>query len=324
MKKLLLICILFLQNGIQAQGYTFTVTTSNYNNLTGNTSLNNGAVWDDPAFTFPIGFNFMLYNTTFNSAYIHPDGGGGTVTQAPIPSNTMPTLIPFSADLIDRGFITSTSLSNLSYKLDGAVGTRILKIEWNNAGFFEDLDLNDSSTDFVNFQVWLYETSNIVEFRFGSSNVSQPTVDFNGATGPGVAIFPFVNFNTGIPTSGIVLSGSPSNPTVNNTSDFLSLNGMPANGTVYRYTPTVMSVASFTNVLNGLNIYPNPTSDFINLPIIKDQKNFQISITNVLGKLVYFSNVFQNKIDVSNLEEGVYFIKLINHGNEQVTKFLKN
>lgn len=321
MKKLLLI---FMVSGAFAQNYNFSVVSSPYSNLTGSTSLNNGAVWDNPAYTFPIGFNFQLYSTVFNSASLNSNGDGGVVSQTPTPANILPVLIPMGTDIIDRGFISGTSLSNISYKLDGAAGSRICKLEWKNVGFYGDLNANNASNDFANFQMWLYETTNIVEFRYGPSTINAVIDSFQNTGGASVAIFPSVNFNTGIPQPGLVLSGPANAPIVNTTDDQLFLIGMPANGTIYRFTPSNLKTDKF-NFNQQFTVYPNPISDIFS--IIQDDGNQYISIVNVLdytGKTIktFVSNF--EKLDISNLQKGIYIIEIKNDFKTSYQKIVKN
>ena len=61
---------------------------------------------------------------------------------------------------------------------------------------------------------------------------------------------------------------------------------------------------------------PNPTSDFLNIKINEDVRD--IKVINTLGELIY--NLAPTKrIDVSNLDSGIYFIAINNH----IFKFLK-
>jgi hypothetical protein len=56
-----------------------------------------------------------------------------------------------------------------------------------------------------------------------------------------------------------------------------------------------------------MNIYPNPTSG--KLHIDSQGKINKISISNILGKQVFFTENFSaNTIDLSLLDNGVYFI----------------
>jgi hypothetical protein len=64
--------------------------------------------------------------------------------------------------------------------------------------------------------------------------------------------------------------------------------------------------------LNGsfINIFPNPVADFLQLSEENINGNFEIQIINVLGEVV-FKTLNQNKLDVSRLSSGLYFVKLI-------------
>lgn len=77
---------------------------------------------------------------------------------------------------------------------------------------------------------------------------------------------------------------------------------------------------------NLFNLYPNPTSDFINIDISKEMfrklnmTNWKAEIYDVLGNLIYSENTigkFEIKINVSYLNDGVYIMKLQN--SEQIT-----
>jgi hypothetical protein len=73
----------------------------------------------------------------------------------------------------------------------------------------------------------------------------------------------------------------------------------------------------------NFNIYPNPTSEMVNFssPILK---NSQVSIVDVNGKEVLSTLVSnQNNINVSNLENGVYFIQVTIEGKKRIKKFIK-
>jgi len=73
----------------------------------------------------------------------------------------------------------------------------------------------------------------------------------------------------------------------------------------------------------ALKIWPNPTRNFLNiqLPAAVLTANYQI-IDNA-GKILLSGNILLNQIDVSQLSEGAYQIKL-NFNNEQaIAKFLK-
>ncbi len=81
-------------------------------------------------------------------------------------------------------------------------------------------------------------------------------------------------------------------------------------------------------VNNGVRLYPNPTSEIINIKL--DQGNDlpdSYKIYNILGQLVAvreISNQSQLKIDVASLSKGVYFVKVIKESASTSIPFIKN
>lgn len=79
-----------------------------------------------------------------------------------------------------------------------------------------------------------------------------------------------------------------------------------------------LSNESFT--ADSITIYPNPSNDFINIEVGQNESIIEsISITDVLGKKVYQSK-FHNKINILNLNQGVYFLTLTSNDNQKVVK----
>jgi hypothetical protein len=76
-----------------------------------------------------------------------------------------------------------------------------------------------------------------------------------------------------------------------------------------------LSVDNFKQ--NKILIYPNPTSSVLNF--INFQFNEKITIINLNGQIVKTVIVKGNKIDVSDLNSGTYFIKI----NKSYLKFIK-
>ena len=69
------------------------------------------------------------------------------------------------------------------------------------------------------------------------------------------------------------------------------------------------------------SIFPNPTTGLLNVE--SETKIYQITITNQLGQVVLFVRN-RNLIDISNLPEGLYFIKIKNKNNHfEIKKIIK-
>jgi len=150
----------------------------------------------------------------------------------------------YGVDIIDRGFNfvgdTAVSQSNISYQLVGMEGSRILKIEWNNVGFFDELSGDNVSTGFTNFQLWLMEGTNDIEIHFGPNSILQPELSYAGTTGANIGLFPGYDVvEDTITSTAYVLGGDPSAPILNEITsleDATFLDGTIPDGTIYLFS----------------------------------------------------------------------------------------
>jgi len=74
--------------------------------------------------------------------------------------------------------------------------------------------------------------------------------------------------------------------------------------------------------LSNLEIYPNPTSDILNIQT--EQKISKIEILDTSGKLLKSNSGSGKTINVSNLSKGIYLIKIYADKNIINSKFIKN
>jgi hypothetical protein len=72
---------------------------------------------------------------------------------------------------------------------------------------------------------------------------------------------------------------------------------------------------------NVFNIYPNPSSDFININTKEKVNN--IEIYDATGRKVISDIVSKNQIDIRNLANGVYYIRINTDKNNLTSKFIK-
>jgi hypothetical protein len=92
---------------------------------------------------------------------------------------------------------------------------------------------------------------------------------------------------------------------------------------VLKYTIdlTTLGQSEFENNLNVITS-PNPAKNIINVQTTETIK--EVSVYNLLGKKVTVNQLSTNSIDVSNLAQGVYIIKVINEDDKMFSsKFIK-
>jgi Secretion system C-terminal sorting domain len=97
---------------------------------------------------------------------------------------------------------------------------------------------------------------------------------------------------------------------------------------IVRYTcRTIVGIGKQLNGDIEWSIYPNPANDFLQI-ILKqnDPTNYSVAIIDVTGQEVLSHSLLNDRIDISALKGGMYFIKLINTKTGNVVgteKFVK-
>lgn len=298
--------------------YYFSKFTDTYTELTGATSLNNGEIWDDPIYKIPLGFTFMFDGLPTDTLYL--GGGLGALLSNQADGSPNPSLERFmgvfEADLIDRGDINGqASQSPMSYKTEGTPGSRITKIEWQNAGFYEEGVELSTYDDFVNFQAWIYEGSNNFEVRFGPSSITSGANIYEDQGGPFIGA---ANFND---DDYFVLTGPPTNPVVVDTIDFI--NGTPIPGYVYRFSTSPASVDEVGKSATGFSLYPNPATTSLNLKT--DELGVVAYVVyDIAGRQIYSGNFAGVKeLDIASWPNGVYTIQFQTEAGIITNKWVK-
>ncbi|MDZ4663656.1 MAG: T9SS type A sorting domain-containing protein [Bacteroidota bacterium] len=297
--------------------YSFSTFTSGYNAISG-TTLTGGQKWDDLDYVLPIGFTFTLYTQTGTS--INLSWGGQLLT---FNDATNGPYVSFAAamfeDICDRAYYPNVDMegdpggiSPISYTTVGTPGNRICKVQIANAGFYGENDLYSTSTSYVNFQIWLYETSNRIEFRYGGVNIQNPSDNiYNSATGFVTGLADSVDVNTGDSPTSNMLDGPYANPNVipwNNAVN-MYVAGAVESGRVYRFDWISAPTQLVKNSQDAsIEIYPNPSSQKIVISGISLNES-KINILDLNGKEVEFS-MKNNVVDVSEFNNGVYFMHI--------------
>jgi hypothetical protein len=291
MKKILL--SLFLSSvctGLFSQlDYTLTYAGSTYTGLSGATDISNKAWTSEHVMKMPFAFKY------FDSSYdtIH------------IMMNTSVSGIFFSNGGVDLIFFGSegympedgdASLSPISYAISGVSPNRILKLQFKNIHAV----LADTSERYiVNNQVWLYETSNKIEYHFGPNEITDLNITEY-----------FIGMIDADNSPYLAISGTAAQPTlvrVTNVSTFKGINSHPLDGQVYTLSPKsnvsvnqLVRPYQFNQVENGFNFYSKDLT--------------RIGIYDISGKLVQTVQQSPEQLlnqDLGELPAGIYLVNLL-------------
>ncbi len=319
MKKTLLIasiCLTFSSQALKAQLPVFSKSTSTYAHLTGATRIAKDSVWDDfenwrlPLQKIPLGFTFHAFGHNIDT-FLLRDGAvmvnfGNSDTVIYIGSD-------FNAnDFCDKGYGTKNPKSPIWWKREGSAGDRILKLEWQNFGFYEDFNKNGTLTDSGNLQMWIYENGNKVEMRFGQSRIANFSKTF-----PSKAGFVCAKYDQMGRTSGFVLDGTASNPTSKAYAD-TSAHGVtswPANGQIYTFS--FIGAVGVKPLANSNGYYFSNGNIIARLPQIQSQ----IEIYSTEGKLVYSGSFSSQILNVAPLKTGIYTAKITGNNSQSLLRF---
>ena len=146
--------------------YSFTSSAGTYNEITGGTVITSAATDDDQVFgNMPIGFSFK-YNGSFYTnfgvalnGFVNLGTSAPTTVTSPISSSSgvNQVLSPFGTDLQGQ------TNCELSYLTTGEAPNRVCTIQWKGYKKY-----SSTYTSTLNFQVKLYETTNNIEYVYGT------------------------------------------------------------------------------------------------------------------------------------------------------------
>lgn len=319
MKKLIFLSLALpiLATGISKAQFNYNVTVSKdaYQPLTNGTSLNDTTIWDDEFYKLPLGFNIDIDGITTNRIVIESMIGFAT-DSAGLANAFMVT----DLDLYDRGNAgDSVSRSPVRYELTGTPGNRIMKYEVSNAGIYEEYDLYSTNNDTVNYQVWLYEGSNVIEFRFGPSNISHYS-DYYFLTGqPMMGFIKEIFIGTSNFKAFYYFTGSYNSPVTDSAKQGTGFNaGMnihPPDSTVYRFTPKPVGIGSTIAMLSELQLISNTGNNFISLNSPYNTL-LEYKIVSLNGSTLQTGVIHTgiNKLDISSLPYGMHILAVSGTG----------
>lgn len=302
-----LFLIVILSLGAKAQ-FTNSVSRVAYAEIDSPTSLNGTAVWNHlTSYPVYLPFTFYLHGQAYTAVNVQAGGGINFPGSGYKQLNVWWVAFAGGFYLKDKG--TSTSRSSVSYRISGTAGNRVLKVQWKNAGF-KQVGSRVDTTDYVDYQIWLFETDSHIEIHFGRSSTSIVTW---GGSGSADGTELILQYDT---CSNIFCIIGPANLPSYSITNYCSptathISGVPDSGIVYN----IRSISTGVNVIaseeNGLNLYPNPSQGSINVSGISPNTK-ALKVINLLGVVCSNSPVDASirsiNIPIDGLPAGNYFL----------------
>ena len=320
MKQIFLLFLTLTFNGFIFGQYNFNTTMETYQDLSNPISLNNNDPWNNSSI-FPVYFNFdfQVGSQIFTAVNVMAGGGLSFPGQGNIQLRVYGH--PDSGYLLeDRDQLNSAS--PISYEISGNTGEQILKIQWENAGFREWCASSDTS-DYANFQIWLYESNNKIEVHFGdylagAGAYGQP--DCNSETDGTQFILEFDTCN-----NALSLTGNANLPSYDYRNHCIwqpgvHVSGTPSSGIVYNLTLLETTINEI--IETNIQIYPNPAASQLTIGCNQLSIN-KIEITDLTCKTIKTITQNTNTIDITDLSKGIYFINLFLDDMTVTRKFVK-
>jgi hypothetical protein len=293
--------------------YRLKIKQQAYQELTSPHSLTKGELmWDLESYRIPLAMDFELLGTQVHQLFFL--NSGQLITSREQKTNI---LLISDATFIDRGILTGTAESQIGYQLEGTEGERILKIEWKNMGFSEEVDNLETSTDYANYQLWLYEGSNNMEFHFGSNNINHDEMYYllGRIT---IGIIEGFDLDSEEFSKLWYLSGIETSPTLKNVDydhqDSVNqvLSDDPLKGYVYQFIRNDVGINKAKPPAFKV-IFNDEVEQIKIVHLTTSNQNMEFKIYQLDGKLRMSGTLTKNNvIDISQLPSAAYILHLKN------------
>ena len=300
MRKLILVFGLIASSLLNAQNFQLSFGNAPFTELASpSTPLDWPFDWDDEYALIPFGFSFPVGDQTYDSLALSSNGWAITLDE-------VNEFNAYYVDLIAAGDETS-----VSYKNEVENGVNVLKIEFLNAGFFEDT----TGTARTSFQFWFYETG-CWESRIGPSIIVDTVLIFEQYPGPFIG---YANYTNEQVLAVVGPSNTPELLTIDSIA-FPSLNDVPVDGIFYSFCEE--SSAALEQMQEGeqMHVFPNPATTHL---FVRSEWNGAWIVSDLQGRIVDkgLKNEFEAVIELETLPKGMYFIQPT---SQKPIRFLKN
>jgi hypothetical protein len=319
MKKILLALgvVLFGGVAVHAQNFPYSYTYTNEPYITlDNVQEINVALAFDEIVPLAFGFTFQFDSVAYDFNYL--DAGTAILygNDPNVAENSNFLLFPYGI----ADFIVAKPTTKLRYKTDGIAPNRIFKFEAFDVGVGNILGR-------VDYQVWLYETSNIIQYRLGQQQVANFEDIFYYGEGPLIGFLSEITFDDNESAYTLEYSqwliGNPPTDTV--LYGFVgSLNappfecaGLPPVGSVFTFAPEGVSSLAAPNVpIFEFEIVPNPSSGTfsVSLPATLGTQSATVRVLDTRGAVVFSEKMPAGARTVTlpeGLSAGLYHVQVL-------------
>lgn len=292
MQKTLLLIFLSLFISAQAQlDYSLTYSNSTYTELTGATNVSVDA-WSNASMR-SLPFTFKFYGQDYNNIYITYDGVYF--------SDTGSDYIFYGTDNFKPKSNIPTE-SPITFLVSGSAPNRVLKVQYKD---ISEATVGGAYVYSINNQIWLYESTNVIEYHFGNSTITDPKfTDF------------FIGLIDGDGDPYLSIDNTAAAPTlIRVTATPKGIPSYPTNGQVYTLTPKRSSIVA-------VNALPYTFTQGVNSFSVKSNEDFKISVLDINGRditkyLKFDSN--SGKYSIIGCAAGMYILN-IEVGNQIFTE----
>jgi hypothetical protein len=199
----------------------------------------------------------------------------------------------------------------VSLKVENEGEERIVKVQFKDVGI-QGVD----STAYVNHQIWLYEKSGLIQFRYGSVWLWECSSDPNVNLGPFIGLLrtnAITKKNSGI----FSFKGDPSAPQISRTVPFGDLHCYPDSGIVYTISYQSASVA----ILPTANKFEGGST--VSNKIYLEGGVARATLYNLLGFPVKEWYETGSVLEIGELPNGIYQLRTENNRASNYSRILK-
>jgi len=294
--------------------YQFSAFNETYMPLQNPISLDQGLVWDDPEYTIPLPFEWVIFEDTLTEIIL--GGPGSQLSQNYYLEDTVDVVFPYFADIINVN--DSIVVSPIAYEIIGTAPHRICKIQWSNVGFYDEWMNTGLAGNTLSFQFWIYETTHDMRIHFGPTFIKSANI-FQSFGMPCVMLIDEFDVGNGTWSGMWTLTGPADNPQVVSVSEFgplgldpsQLLSSDPQEGQVYSFQLSTPIDVSEQVSKDRFHLFPQPAKDQVRF---WSHSNEVIALMNAQGQTVmqHTASIGINTLDISSLSDGIYFLQSTN------------